>query len=81
MYNGKGWSELTPEEHRAYPGDYEAQVGQGPITFHSAEHLASSDKGVTMFRHAFRQGVNAVANGDHVPSPGHYEVQAGNFIG
>ena len=26
------WQELTAAEHRDFPGDYEAQVGQGPIT-------------------------------------------------
>src|SRR4029079_13381834 len=36
-YNGKTWAELTPEEHQKFPGDAEAQVGQGPITFHSEE--------------------------------------------
>ncbi|MCX7372569.1 MAG: Rieske 2Fe-2S domain-containing protein, partial [Alphaproteobacteria bacterium] len=28
-YNGKAWTELTEAEHRAFPGDWEAQVGQG----------------------------------------------------
>ncbi len=27
---GKFWWDLTEEEHRQYPGDYEAQTGQGP---------------------------------------------------
>ena len=31
--NGKLWAELTPEEHQQFPGDWEAQVGQGPITY------------------------------------------------
>ena len=34
--NGKLWEELTEEEHQKFPGDYEAQVGQGPITLHVA---------------------------------------------
>ena len=29
-----------------FPGDYEAQVGQGPITLHSDEHLGQSDRGI-----------------------------------
>ena len=33
-----------------FPGDYEAQVGQGPITLHSEEHLVTSDQGVVMLR-------------------------------
>ena len=27
--NGKLWEELTEAEHQRFPGDYEAQVGQG----------------------------------------------------
>jgi hypothetical protein len=42
--------ELTPEEHQKFPGDYEAQVSQGRTTFHSDEHLATSDRGVVMLR-------------------------------
>ena len=48
--NGKLWADLTEEEHQQFPGDWEAQVGQGPITFHSEEHLATSDQGVVMLR-------------------------------
>ena len=46
--NGKLWEELTAAEHRDFPGDYEAQVGQGPITSHSEENLVSSDRGVAL---------------------------------
>ena len=63
MYNGKTWFELSDEEHQRYPGDYEAQVSQGNITLHSEEHLASSDKGVALFRRKFRQAITDVANG------------------
>ncbi len=31
-----------------FPGDWEAQGSQGPITLHSEEHLATSDRGVVM---------------------------------
>ncbi|HWM21538.1 MAG TPA: hypothetical protein VNO51_17735, partial [Ilumatobacteraceae bacterium] len=85
-YDGKTWDELTEEEHRQLPGDYEAQVGQGAVTFHSHEHLAGSDKGVTMFRHLFRQQVEAVAAGrDPIgvafdDESARYEIQAGNFL-
>ena len=44
-FNGKDWGEMSEEEHQRYPGDYEAQVGQGPITIHSEEHFAQSDRG------------------------------------
>jgi len=37
IYNGKLWTELTPEEHQRYPGDFETQVGQGAVTYHSEE--------------------------------------------
>jgi phenylpropionate dioxygenase-like ring-hydroxylating dioxygenase large terminal subunit len=62
-YNGKTWAELSPEEHQKFPGDTEAQVGQGAITFHSEEHLMSSDQGVSMLRHLLRKQVDIVANG------------------
>lgn len=62
-YNGKTWAELTPEEHQRFPGDTEAQVGQGAITFHSEEHLMSSDQGVSMLRLFLRKQVDIVAAG------------------
>jgi phenylpropionate dioxygenase-like ring-hydroxylating dioxygenase large terminal subunit len=62
-YNGKTWAELTPEEHQKFPGDTEAQVGQGPITFHSEEHLMSSDQGVAMLRQMFQRQLEALAAG------------------
>jgi phenylpropionate dioxygenase-like ring-hydroxylating dioxygenase large terminal subunit len=64
-FNGKLWGELTPEEHQRFPGDYEAQVGQGPITFHSEEHLVFSDRGVAMLRRMLKQQVQAVTDGKH----------------
>ena len=54
-YNGKTWAELSPEEHQKFPGDTEAQVGQGAITFHSEEHLMSSDQGVLVFQPPYPQ--------------------------
>ena len=59
----KPWLELTPEERRARPNDYEAQVGQGPITLHSEEHLATSDRGIVMLRRLLEREVKAVAEG------------------
>lgn len=61
--NGRPWTELTPEEHQRYPGDYEAQTGQGPITFHSEEHLAPSDKGIALLRRFAEQQLKALAEG------------------
>jgi phenylpropionate dioxygenase-like ring-hydroxylating dioxygenase large terminal subunit len=62
-YNGKTWAELTPEEHQKFPGDTEAQVGQGAITFHSEEHLMSSDQGVSMLRILLQRQIEIVAKG------------------
>jgi phenylpropionate dioxygenase-like ring-hydroxylating dioxygenase large terminal subunit len=62
-YNGKSWAELTAEEHQKFPGDTEAQVGQGPITFHSEEHLMSSDQGIGMLRFLLQKQVDVVAAG------------------
>ncbi len=62
-FGGKFWWELTGAEHRALPGDYEAQVGQGPVTLHAEEHLASSDRGIAMLRRLLRRQVRAVAEG------------------
>ncbi|MCW5745167.1 MAG: aromatic ring-hydroxylating dioxygenase subunit alpha [Alphaproteobacteria bacterium] len=62
-YNGKVWAELTPEEHQRFPGDVEAQVGQGPITYHSEEHLASSDQGISMLRILLRKQLDTIAAG------------------
>jgi phenylpropionate dioxygenase-like ring-hydroxylating dioxygenase large terminal subunit len=59
----KTWAELTAEEHQKFPGDVEAQVGQGAITFHSEEHLMSSDQGVSMLRILLQKQVDLVAAG------------------
>jgi nitrite reductase/ring-hydroxylating ferredoxin subunit len=63
LLGGKAWRELTPAEHRQFPGDYEAQSGQGAITLHSEDRLASTDRGVSMLRKLFRAQVDIVANG------------------
>ena len=63
MYGGKSWYQLDDEGHQRYPGDYEAQVGQGRITLHSEEQLAASDRGVVMFRTLFKRAIKAVSDG------------------
>ena len=60
---GKRWEELTAPEHREFPGDYEAQTGQGEITFHSEEHLATSDKGIALLRRFMEKQLAVVAEG------------------
>jgi nitrite reductase/ring-hydroxylating ferredoxin subunit len=57
------WEELGEAEHQLYPGDYEAMVGQGAITRHSEEHLATSDRGVVMLRRLLQQQLEAVKEG------------------
>jgi len=61
--NGKLWEEMTEEEHRLYPNDVEAMVGQGVIAKHSEEHLATSDKGIVMLRRLLQAQLQAVAEG------------------
>ncbi len=85
-FNGKQWTELTPEEHQQYPGDFEAQVSQGAITSHTEEHLTSTDRGVAMLRRAFEKQIEAVESGRN-PTGAAYEeatalvrLAAGNFL-
>jgi hypothetical protein len=83
-FNGKRWFELSEEEHQRLPGDYEAQVGQGPITFHSEEHLASSDRGVAMVRRMLKQQIEKVqAGGDPIgvmSDAAQVRTEAGNYL-
>lgn len=62
--DGKSWSQMTEAEHQAYPGDFEAQESQGPITLHSEEHLVRSDQGVMMLRRLTLAQIEAVSNGN-----------------
>jgi len=62
-FNGKLWHELSEEEHQAFPGDYEAQVSQGDITFHSEENLTSTDQGIAMLRRVYRRQLAVIASG------------------
>jgi phenylpropionate dioxygenase-like ring-hydroxylating dioxygenase large terminal subunit len=84
--NRKRWIDMTPEERREFPGDWEAQTGQGPIAFHSDEHLASSDEGVLMLRRLLHRVVGEVARGEDPPGicfdPAAPPVvfEAGNFV-
>ena len=52
-----------------FPGDYEAFVGQGPITAHSAENLSGSDRGVAMFRTRLRSAIEGLQNGEEPFQP------------
>jgi phenylpropionate dioxygenase-like ring-hydroxylating dioxygenase large terminal subunit len=70
-YFNKVWpADLSNAGGRPYetmqrdPGDYEAQVSQGPITRHATEHLATSDRGLALMRRMVREGIEAVARGE-----------------
>jgi phenylpropionate dioxygenase-like ring-hydroxylating dioxygenase large terminal subunit len=85
-FNGKFWWDMSEEEHQRFPGDYEAQVGQGPITLHSEEHFGQSDRGVLMVRRMLREQLDAIEAGrdpigvsfDRSEKPVAFE--AGNYI-
>jgi phenylpropionate dioxygenase-like ring-hydroxylating dioxygenase large terminal subunit len=65
MHNGKYWSELSEEERQMYPGDAEAQVGQGSQPRHGEWHLATSDRGVSMVERMLKAEVQKVQQGDN----------------
>jgi phenylpropionate dioxygenase-like ring-hydroxylating dioxygenase large terminal subunit len=83
---GKHWIEMTAAEHQRHPDDFEAQTGQGPLTLHSEEHLATTDTGVVMLRRMLLQQADAVAAGaDPIgvsfdPSAPVTTTDAGNFL-
>ena len=52
------------EERQRVAGDYDAQTSQRPIAVHGLEHLASTDRGVTMLRNMVRRGIHSVQNGE-----------------
>jgi phenylpropionate dioxygenase-like ring-hydroxylating dioxygenase large terminal subunit len=62
------------EERQRRPGDWDAQVSQRPTAIHALEHLASTDRGVILFRKMVREGIEGVQRGEDPPgvvrSPG-----------
>ena len=68
MRRGAGFGQdasRSYEERQRIPGDYDAQVSiHGGIARHRLEHLASTDRGVTMLRNMIRRGIRAVQNGE-----------------
>ena len=83
---GKSWSDMTEQEHRRYPGDWEAQTGQGRITLHSEEHLAGSDGAIRLIRKGLRQQIERVRSGSNPAgvsfdeNDARIEVISGNFF-
>lgn len=77
---------MTPAERRVAPNDWEAQVGQGPITFHSEEHLATSDRGIIQLRRLLASQVEAVGRGENPlgvhfdPASAYVRLEAGQHI-
>ena len=82
----KPWSQMTEAERWATPGDWEVQKSQGPITLHSEERLASSDKGVIMLRRLLKKQIRTVQEGgDPIgvtfeSGTARREVGSGNFF-
>jgi hypothetical protein len=54
----------TYEDRQRQPGDYEAQESQRPIAVHALEHLAATDRGVTLVRKLLREGIRALKKGE-----------------
>jgi phenylpropionate dioxygenase-like ring-hydroxylating dioxygenase large terminal subunit len=85
-FNDKFWWDMTEEEHQRHPGDYEAQVGQGPITTHSQEHFVQSDRGVVMIRRMLQDQLEALAAGrdpigvSFEPNAAPMVFEAGNYL-
>jgi nitrite reductase/ring-hydroxylating ferredoxin subunit len=83
--NGKTWGEMTEEEHQRIPGDFEAQMGQGPISLHSEEHLGTSDRGIMMQRRMLQKQIELVAAGrdpagvTYDPGQALVKIRSGNF--
>jgi phenylpropionate dioxygenase-like ring-hydroxylating dioxygenase large terminal subunit len=81
----KPWIQMTEEERRAWPSDWEAQIAQGPITLHSEEHLATSDRGIVMLRRLLKEQIRIVQEGgDPIgvtfdPKQAHFRTEGGNF--
>ena len=84
--NGKPWGDLSEAEHQRFPGDYEVQVGQGPISRHSEEHFVTSDKGIALLRRLLETQLEVVAQGGDPAGVAFTErdvyvrFEAGNFL-
>jgi hypothetical protein len=84
--NGKSWGEMTEAERQRFPGDYEAQSGQGAISLHSEEHLVTSDRGIMMQRRILEKQIEVVAAGgdplgvNFDASKAVHAVRSGNFF-
>jgi phenylpropionate dioxygenase-like ring-hydroxylating dioxygenase large terminal subunit len=84
--NGKLWGEMTEAERQRFPGDFEAQSGQGAVSLHSEEHLVTSDRGVMLQRRILEREIEVVAGGgdplgvNFDPAKAVHAVRSGNFF-
>lgn len=84
-YDAIGRTKRSYEEQQRVPGDFEAQVGQGPISIHKLEHLAKTDMGVAMLRQLLRRAIRDVKKGKTPPrqiknEDGYVPTMAGDVI-
>ena len=61
--------ERTYEERQREPSDLEAAGSQGRIYLRRNEHLATTDKGVALFRRRLREAVRSLASGREPVQP------------
>jgi phenylpropionate dioxygenase-like ring-hydroxylating dioxygenase large terminal subunit len=86
MGDNRMWSEMTEEEHQHYPTDWEAQMSQGTIPRHSAEHLLTTDKGIALLRQLLRRQIRLVQKGEDPigvtfdPAKAVNKVKSGNYF-
>lgn len=66
-HDGKTWHQLTDEERRDSPGDYEAQSSIGRLPAHNQEHLSQGDVAIVMLRRRLEDAVRDVAEGRDPP--------------
>ena len=55
------------ETKQRAPDDWEAQISQRPITRHALENLATSDRGVVLFRRRLSEAIDAMERGEDPP--------------
>ena len=55
------------EDTQRAPDDWEAQTSQRPIAIHALEHLATSDRGVVLFRRKLSEAIEAIERGEDPP--------------
>jgi hypothetical protein len=82
---GQTGSERSYEDGQRIPGDYEAQISQGPIAIHKLEHLGHTDTGVALLRNMLRRAIRNVKAGKEPARPsknadGHAPTMTGDVI-